>query len=230
VVKFSKVADDSQRRKADLLLNYVGSNVFWLNPDFFTVAKNEVLSSAEQIARPTHSDLEFAAFFVTNGLKQSKEPQTLGPQNLFGVIHTAPGIPKKYDDLADLIAAQIERLRRELESNKAMRAAIKVPPKAQPLLRGTRIIARELIARFLRDKTLKLSRNNAIDLSHAVVSVSYCDYVLLDGQWEAMVNEARSRIAKAGVSMPIAKVFSKRGNGVENFLYELETGASKKGS
>jgi len=113
-------------------------------------------------------------------------------------------------------------LRRDFETSKAMRAALQAPPKGQSPQRGTRLIARELIGRFLRDKLLKLNRNNAIDLSHAVVSVSYCDYFLLDSQWAAMVNDCRSRIIKAGVSIPIAKVFSKRANGLEHFLRELE--------
>jgi hypothetical protein len=37
-----------------------------------------------------------------------------------------------------------------------------------------------------------------------------------------MVNDLRHRIATAGLPIPIAKVFSKRANGIENFLAELE--------
>ena len=121
---------------------------------------------------------------------------------------------------------QIRSLRGEFDNSKAMRTAIEEYPRGQSA-RGTRLIGRDLISRFLKDKLLKLNRNNAIDLSHAVVSVSYCDFVLLDGQWASMVNACRQRIAKAGLSVPIAKVFSKRGSGVEKFLTELEAKVAK---
>jgi hypothetical protein len=108
-----------------------------------------------------------------------------------------------------------------------MREALKALPKARSLSRGTRLIGRELIGRFLKDKLRRPSRNDAIDLSHAVVAVSYCDYVLLDGQWVAMVNDLRVRFTKAGVTIPVAKVFSKRANGMEEFLNELEARVDK---
>ncbi|MGZ8901170.1 MAG: hypothetical protein ACXW3Z_13845, partial [Limisphaerales bacterium] len=41
VVEFSKVADESQRRKADLFVNSVAENVYWLDPVFFTVIQRE---------------------------------------------------------------------------------------------------------------------------------------------------------------------------------------------
>jgi hypothetical protein len=103
-----------------------------------------------------------------------------------------------------------------------MRAAIQAPLTAEPYSRGTNLIARHLIAPFLKDKLRTINRNNAIDLTHAVVPVSYCDYVLFDGQWAAMVNDLRHRITTAGLPVPIATVFSKRANGLGAFLAELE--------
>jgi hypothetical protein len=205
-VEFSKVTDEAQRRKADSLLNDVARNVFWLNPNFFTVGKNEGPQDF------SHSDVEFAAFYLTS------------PPSLFTIVHAAPNIRQRYDKLADLIVSQLEWLRGEYDSNSALRSAVASPPTAHPFSRGTQIIARELIGRILKDKPLKLNRNNAIDLGHAVVSVSYCDYVLLDVQWEAMVNEMRRKFTNEGARIPIAKVFSKRANGVEAFLTELESG------
>jgi hypothetical protein len=163
-----------------------------------------------------------AAYFIANGLYQSACAQVLGPQSHFAVIQRIPGILEQYDQVADEIVAQITELRRDFDNRKDMRAAIKAPLEAPPHSPATNLIARHLIAPFLKDKLRAINRNNAIDLTHAVVPVSYCDYVLLDGQWAAMVSDLRRRLADAGVSIPIAKVFSKRGNGIEEFLAELE--------
>jgi hypothetical protein len=226
VVEFTKVTDEAQRNKADLLLNSITPNVFWLNPDFWTVAKHERLAPPLAGAEAPYSDLEMAALLIANGLYRPASTQVLGPQSHFAVIQRLPGILAQYDEFADDIVAQITELRRDFDNRKEMRAAIKAPLEAPPHSPATNLIARHLIAPFLKDKLRAISRNNAIDLTHAVVPVSYCDYVLLDGQWSAMVNDLRHRLADAGVSIPIAKVFSKRGNGIEGFLAELERRAA----
>jgi hypothetical protein len=56
---------------------------------------------------------------------------------------------------------------------------------------------------------------------HAVVPVAYCDLVLLDKHWETQVERVRLRLNKAGISAPIAKIFSGKANGIDRFLYEL---------
>jgi hypothetical protein len=225
VVEFSKVSDPAQRRKADALPNSLGRRLFWLNPDFWTVAKHESDSHAQGLRDYTHSDTQFAANFVVTGLEHSDSPSTLGPQHLFDMVPDVPDIQKNYDALADLILESVKSLREDTKVAKALRRKPRAP-QTIPAPRDTQLIARELVGRFLKDKLMKLNRNNAIDLSHAVVSVSYCDYALLDTHWAAIVNQARERIAAAGHSINIAKVFSKRGNGVEEFLNELEDGAS----
>ena len=52
--------------------------------------------------------------------------------------------------------------------------------------------------------------------------INCCDYVLLDGAWTERVEKMKQRIAKAGSTMPVAKCFSKRNQGVQAFLDELE--------
>jgi len=62
-----------------------------------------------------------------------------------------------------------------------------------------------------------------MDVSHAIVAVGYCEYVLLDGHWATQVEQAQKRISDRGMSFPIAKVFSEKANGMEKFLQELES-------
>src|SRR4051794_1181131 len=41
IVEFSKVTVENQRHNASSFLDKIGPNVFWINPDFFKVAKYE---------------------------------------------------------------------------------------------------------------------------------------------------------------------------------------------
>ena len=77
---------------------------------------------------------------------------------------------------------------------------------------------------LLIDPKTKITRNHAIDLFHAVVPAGYCDLVLLDKHWAAQVDRVRSRLVSAGITVPIAKVFSGKRGGVSRFLNELESG------
>jgi hypothetical protein len=218
VVEFSKVADENQRRKADSFVNLVAENVYWLEPVFFTVVRREE-SKKRHYADPP-SDLEFLDLYVTWGRRRATGLKILGSPSIFAAVYANRDIPREYDEVADTIVAQLTHWRKEFETDSGLRSTLKKNwPQSQTFSRGTRFIARALIARFLKDKFLKLNRNNAVDLTHAVVSVSYCDYVLLDTQWAAMVNDARGQLGKMNVTMPIAKVFSKKG--MEVFLDEI---------
>ena len=86
VVEFTKVTDESQRHKADILLNSVTPNVFWLNPDLLTVAKHERLAPSLARSEAPYSDLEMAELFIASGLYRSASAQILAPQSHFVVI------------------------------------------------------------------------------------------------------------------------------------------------
>jgi hypothetical protein len=79
-----------------------------------------------------------------------------------------------------------------------------------------------MLRTLLVDKRMKITRNHAIDLLHAVVPVAYCDLVLLDKHWETQVDRVRQRFVAARMRVPMAKVFSARRNGLDRFLTELE--------
>jgi hypothetical protein len=49
-----------------------------------------------------------------------------------------------------------------------------------------------------------------------------CDYVLLDGKWEQRVRAMADRAAQQGLRINLAKCFSKRNNGLDRFVTELE--------
>ena len=86
----------------------------------------------------------------------------------------------------------------------------------------TLAVMQELLRPVFLDKTLDVDRNDAGDIHHAIISIVYCDYVLLDGKWEALHERMVRRFHELGLPIHVAKVFSKRRRGVELFLQELE--------
>jgi hypothetical protein len=123
-----------------------------------------------------------------------------------------------------LEVSYIESLRRDYDNDKEFQLRVKQLPQGRQIQRGTRFIRNELFGSFLKNKQIKVTRNHAIDVSHAVVPVAYCDYVLLDGHWATQVEQARKRFTEGDLSFPLVKVFSEKANGMGTFLQELESG------
>lgn len=86
----------------------------------------------------------------------------------------------------------------------------------------TRVIMGELMRELVIDPKIVITENDVVDFKHAILSVSCCDYVLLDGKWEQRVRALTSRVMQQGVPIKLAKCFSKRGNGLNDFLCQLE--------
>ncbi len=93
----------------------------------------------------------------------------------------------------------------------------------------TLAVMQELLRPIFLDKTLTINRNDAGDIQHAILSIVYCDYTLLDGKWEDLHQRMKHRFAELGLTIPTAKVFSARRKGVERFLEVLEGSRSPAG-
>jgi hypothetical protein len=135
----------------------------------------------------------------------------------------ASRLAERFDNLADIVVSRVKIMRDELKTNSKFRTAVNHLPSGPQIQRGTRYIFRELVRSLLIDKNTKITRNHAIDLLHAVVPIAYCDLVLLDKHWESQVDRVRSRLQKAGISVPIGRVFSGKTNGIEQFLCAMES-------
>ncbi len=221
LIEFNKVTDDKQARKADALLDDILPQIYFLNLNFFTVMDEENKLQAGTEPTAPHADLVTLKFFVKHNLLKPNSLQLFPKQNLFSLAHKAK-IETKFVCFADLIIGRIESLRNDYVNNREFSRAVKRVPKGKQIQRGTRFIASELIGGVLKNSSLTFDRNHAIDICHAVVPVAYCDFVLLDRHWTTQVEQARNRIIEGGMSLPIAKVFSERENGVDHFLRELE--------
>jgi hypothetical protein len=126
-------------------------------------------------------------------------------------------LSKATNDLIRMILDGLERARSD--PSYVIKARNVLPSDARP---RTLVILGELLRGFNLDHTAPISENDVIDLLHAAMPVNCCDYVLLDGPWAERVEKMRQRMVKAATNMPIAKCFSKRGNGIAAFLADLE--------
>lgn len=86
----------------------------------------------------------------------------------------------------------------------------------------TWVVMGELMRELTSDTNATVTVNDVVDWQHAILPVSCCDYVLLDGKWEQRVREMTRRYAQQGLRIDFAKCFSKRNDGLNRFINELE--------
>jgi len=220
LAEFTKVTVEEQARNAENLIEATFPRVFLLevNPFIVIERENRLLDGAPPT--PPHADVDFLKAIV--GLNPNSF-NLLSARDLFTVVRDE-GSMQRFNNLADTVVERIEALRRQVKADLEFQSAIGRSPSGMPIQRGTRCILRELVRALLIDPRTKMTRNHAIDLFHAVVPAAYCDLVLLDKHWEAQVDRVRSRLAPAGIPIPIARVFSGKGDGVNRFLDDLESG------
>jgi hypothetical protein len=219
LAEFSKLTSQQQARQTEALIEAILPSVFFLEIDPFKVRDRENKLLAGGPARPPHECPELLKALIA---LRPVSVKPLTARDLFAVMQNSK-LAQGFDDLADTVVGRVETLRKEVDADPDFRSAVQRPPTWLQIQRGTRVIVRELVRALLVDKDTKITRNQAIDLLHAVVPVAYCDLVLLDKHWETQVERARSRLNGASISVPIARVFSGKANGVDRFLSELES-------
>lgn len=219
LAEFAKVIDRSQAEAAEALIEDVLPNIFFLEMNPFDVIKREdqLLAGGPLVA--PHADTEFLKAF-TYMRSQSMHPFTA--RNLFTAAQNI-GDESGYDALAKTVVESVEALREKMGNDKSFDALVRRLPNGPEIQRGTRYILRELAGTLLMDRSVKMNQNHGIDLVHSVVPAAYGDLVLLDGHWEAQIEKIRGRFSKAKLTVPLARVFSGRRNGIEKFLQELES-------
>ena len=130
LIEFSKVTDDKQARKADALLDLILPHVSFLNPNFFSVIKEEDnLQRGGQPVAP-HADLVTLKYFAKHNLMKANTLELL-QSKIFFASRKRPAWLIVLKSLRDLIISQIEALRSEYAKNREFCRAVKRVPKAQ---------------------------------------------------------------------------------------------------
>jgi hypothetical protein len=218
LAEFTKVTDQRQARLAGTLIEANLPRIFLLEVNPFTVIEREDHLLAGGPPVPPHGDQDFLRALV---MLKPRALTLFTAHNLFTAVQR-PGSVTRADSMADMFVSRLATMRDEIQGDSTLRAALGRPATTVPIQRGTRFILQELVRALILDKGTKITCNDAFDFFHAVVPVAYCDFVLLDGYWETQVNRVRSRFQASDLPVPMAIVFSRRREGIERFIQQLE--------
>lgn len=219
IAEFTRMTDIKQAENVEELLESVLPGVVFIDCDPFQVIGHEdELIRTRRPGRAPHLDYDMLR--VCAGFRPTSLGRAFTVRGLFSVVKEK-GLADTFDDMCDTLVERVENLRAEHAANPAFRKNVEAL-KASPIQHGTRHVLREVLRNHLRDTKTRFDRNHASDLMHAVVPVSYCDVVLLDAHWCTRMAQVEKRIRAAGLTFPMAKCFSGRGNGVDEFLNEFE--------
>jgi len=218
LAEFTKVTDQAQVRRAEDLVETMLPNVFFLEVNPFAVmdAEDKLLLGGPPNA--PHADMEFCRAFAF--LKPSSVKPFTAVDLFLAAHESARG--GRLDLLADTLAKRVNALRQTLDNDPELTKLVRRLPSGPEMQRGTRFVLKELVRTFLIDRGIAVTRNHAIDLLHSVVPTAYSDFVLLDGHWQVQVDRVRSRFAEAGMSIPLARVYSEKKKGLDQFFSEIE--------
>lgn len=218
LAEFATVGDQRQARDAEALIESLLPRIFLLevNPFIVIGREDQLLAGGPPLA--PHGDAEILRALV---MLKPRTPTVLTAHDLFTVIRGEEAA-ERTERIADVFLNQIAQMRDEAATDRALQATLRRHAMTTPIQRGTRFILRELVRAILLDGARQTVRNDAFDFFHAVVPVAYCDFVLVDGYWEVQLNRVRSRLEESGFPVPMARVFSRRRDGLDRFIRELE--------
>lgn len=213
--EFARFADPRHAEQAERLLAQVVPHIylFLSEPDAARLERGDIDPAVRPMPPADHRNMDY---FSRRWPQTQSFPQTF--QGMFQVVHeNRHKMVETLDEVASKLVTSLGS-HRQLESYRRKAKA------ARPDDGRTRqqIITGELLRELVLDINAPITANEVLDLMHAVDAVDYCDLVLLDKAWERRVNALRKRIAEADIDMPIARGFSMRNSGIEQFLSALE--------
>lgn len=224
--EFAKV-DEKQKRVAENFIDSVLPNIVFLEVAPFVVIEREKENAllAGAPPAPPHIDAEYAKVLLIDGAN------SLTPLSANGLLEdsSSPELVECCKSYVKSIIDRTEQLRKEVANDQQRANGVKNFVYREVVPRGTRQLVRAMLRSLVLNRELKMTANHAMDLTHTVVPVSYCDFVLLDSHWVTQVEQARIRMKKDGVlKFPLAKVYSGKKNGITRFLDDLKIYSSSK--
>jgi hypothetical protein len=218
LVEFSGVTDAGQARAAEELVEALLPRIYFMRFLFHEVFEREnALWTGNSLQGPSGDEDLLHQF----GLPVAMGLGGFHARGLFAhVVAQRALVQANRDRVAAAILKDLSQFCAQ-DSDAAFRALVRAGFKeGAQRPRATLALARALVLEIKADRNAPLTDHDAIDLLHAVVSVAWCELVLLDGRWCDLVDRARRRLEKVGVTR-LAKVFSDRGDGVARFLDAL---------
>lgn len=213
--EFARFADPRHAERAERLLAKVVPRIylFLSEPDAARLECGDTDPAIRPLPPADHRNMDY---FSRRWAQVQSFPETF--LGMFKVVHeNRDKMAETLDEVASKLVASLGK-HRQIESYRQKAKA------ARPNDGRTRqqIISGELLRELVLDTNAPVTTNEALDIMHAVDAVDYCDLVLLDKAWERRVNALHQRIADSRIAIPIARCFSMRNSGIEQFLCALE--------
>jgi hypothetical protein len=215
IVEFPGLDEDSARR-SELFVEAQLPRLFFLDYNPFDVIERENALRAGGPPTPPHGDPDLLRLVV------SLRPSGVQPITCLGMLAQVSGArSESVERMKTVFVERVHSLRSEYLEDDEFRALVNNSLRGHPSPRGTTIVLQEVLAGLMRDRSAPITTNDALDFFHTIVPVAYSDFVLLDGRWRDQVDRLSVRLRKAGMSFPLATVFSGAG-ALERLITALE--------
>lgn len=212
IYEFSILNDTKHAIAVDALLRQVFRHLYFIQCEPFTVITRE-----DAMHNAPHADAEMFRQTLTL-ISQQQEEFELASIFSSGSAELRPVLV----DFTRNVQQAFRTLQGRLIGDESIR---RTADNAFSMIGNRRTATAALLAAVV--KTLHDDRlptgNDTIDLMHTIVPSAYADLVVLDGKWATAVSQGTTRMHKQGYSAPVARAFSMRGAGIEEFLTTLET-------
>lgn len=220
LMEFTQMSDEGQAAQFENLLEQVLPNLFFIDFNPFGVIDREKEVLEGKTTQAPYGDTEFLSAFSQI---HPDTPRAFTAKSLVtSVVKYRDRLAPGHTNLTNTIVGRFLKMREEMLADRQLENRIKGPQKAaqsQPTL----LVLRELLGNLLRDTSKIPTHNDAMDFLHTIVPVTYCDFTLLDSQWEHRVGVIRERLSKHDVNIKLATVFSEKRGGIKRFLEHLES-------
>lgn len=211
-VEYCGTADSNQCNLAIEMLNKLFPNIFLAKFDLRTAATEIRNEGHSVVSIQPISDQDFLDLITSRARNGKFFDELFSEIRLF-----RNEISDQLHQMSDSLLPLMAQLRSDPTFlNKAKRY---VPTSDQPM---DAIALAEILRPIFLDASQPIDGHDVSDLIHALSSLAYCDFVLLDKKWVHYAGIMQHRIDSSSVAYKRPLIYSKKNNGINSFLNELE--------
>ena len=206
LLEFSKVKSPSTAQAVESFLDGLERHVAFIEPNSGKVVDREdLIANRPGTDAPPELDGRLLKIVSMN----AKAPEVFSFKGLLKIAQSSLDAQwRLFEASMGNTSSILAKQRRKFLDDPAYAQVIKARLSGPPLKAPTRYVLREMLNGLIRDGRTQMGPRQWADYGHTVVAVSYADFALLDKGWVHRAEEARRRLAPAGLSTRFARVFS----------------------
>ena len=217
MIEFTQFDDERHALEAGAFIDSIMPNIFFAQSEPFEIRRRELAIMTGQTDQSPFGDEAMLAEFASHAAKQGE----LTAQHWFRWMHEERlQLRALLPGLAQTIFDGLNKLIQKYDSDPAYRRSVDNGLSDADGPRATLALTRAIFTQLQLDRTMTQSQNNAIDIVQTIVPAAYCDFVLLDRQWDSRLRTVGRSLAKVGVKARVARSYSQKS--INEFLIALE--------